>query len=106
MESFCPKGTLPPENPRVANTRKEDSVPIGIKGPFKKKKRDYTQRQSQHPSCRVDACHKLVKVNKLVRVHLSEAFWSGPGSRETSLGTLFHLCILISCVRERLLGPM
>lgn len=39
VESFCPKGTLPPENPRVANTRKKDSVPIGIKGPFKKKKK-------------------------------------------------------------------
>ena len=32
-------GTLPPEKPRVANTRKEDYVPIGVKGPFRRKKK-------------------------------------------------------------------
>ena len=32
---FLPEGTSLPEKPRVASTRKEDYMPVGVRGPIK-----------------------------------------------------------------------
>lgn len=32
---FCLKGTSLSEKPRIASTRKEDYVPVGVRGPIK-----------------------------------------------------------------------
>ena len=91
---FLPEGTSLPEKPRVASTRKEDYMPVGVRGPIKNFfKGGKITFWAQDHACRAEAGLWPVMT------WWGSTSWEGATFQrhEASSGISFHLWILISC---------